>query len=332
MIAPADPHLEAFAKAGCDIITVHAEAGPNLHRSLQAIRALGKKAGVSINPATPESSIEYVLDLVDLVLIMSVNPGFGGQAFIPSAVEKIARVSAMIAGRPDRSPGRWRYHRRYRAESRGCWRQCAGGGLGGVQGWPLCLWRQYLGHSPCRCPDTRRSGVIAPAHALTLLAKDLGARRTCHLRGTAGHLDDHSQQGLPVVDRGAVVHRDFRTVLRRTRLVGDFHAARPGRSSQCLQPRSSSPSRRNTQFTRSPITEPLSSGPVFGRRQSLARSTAWTTQLEIMTAGGKSGHLYFASDMSTKMRDVDYTGKLAFRDLADVQTAAAQLEAARKRL
>lgn len=100
MIAPADPHLEAFAKAGCDIITIHAEAGPNLHRSLQAIRALGKKAGVSINPATPESSIEYVLDLVDLVLIMSVNPGFGGQAFIPSASEKIARVSSMIAGRP----------------------------------------------------------------------------------------------------------------------------------------------------------------------------------------------------------------------------------------
>ncbi len=100
MIAPADPHLEAFAKAGCDIITVHAEAGPNLHRSLQAIRNLGKKAGVSINPATPESSIEYVLDIVDLVLVMSVNPGFGGQAFIPSAVEKIARVSSMIAGRP----------------------------------------------------------------------------------------------------------------------------------------------------------------------------------------------------------------------------------------
>jgi len=100
MIAPADPHLEAFAKAGCDIITVHAEAGPNLHRSLQAIRALGKKAGVSINPATPESAIEYVLDLVDLVLVMSVNPGFGGQAFIPSAIEKISRINAMIGDRP----------------------------------------------------------------------------------------------------------------------------------------------------------------------------------------------------------------------------------------
>jgi ribulose-phosphate 3-epimerase len=100
MIAPCDPHLEAFAKAGSDIITVHAEAGPHLHRSLQAIRALGKKAGVSINPATPESAIEYVLDLVDLVLVMSVNPGFGGQAFIPDVVEKIARIRTMIEDRP----------------------------------------------------------------------------------------------------------------------------------------------------------------------------------------------------------------------------------------
>ncbi len=100
MIAPCDPHLEAFAKAGSDIITVHAEAGPHLHRSLQAIRALGKKAGVSINPATPESAIEYVLDLVDLVLVMSVNPGFGGQAFIPEVVEKIARIRTMIEDRP----------------------------------------------------------------------------------------------------------------------------------------------------------------------------------------------------------------------------------------
>ena len=100
MIAPCDPFLEAFAKAGSDIITVHVEAGPHLHRSLQAIRALGKKAGVSINPATPESSIEYVLDMLDLILVMSVNPGFGGQAFIQSAVEKIARIKAMIGARP----------------------------------------------------------------------------------------------------------------------------------------------------------------------------------------------------------------------------------------
>ena len=99
MIAPCDPYLEAFAKAGSDIITVHVEAGPHLHRSLQAIRALGKKAGVSINPGTPESTIESVLDMVDLILVMSVNPGFGGQAFIKSAVEKISRIKAMVAGR-----------------------------------------------------------------------------------------------------------------------------------------------------------------------------------------------------------------------------------------
>ncbi|MFT4078226.1 ribulose-phosphate 3-epimerase [Rhodomicrobium lacus] len=100
MIAPADPYLEAFAKAGSDIITVHAEAGPHLDRSLQVIRGLGKKAGVSLNPSTPESVIEYVLDKIDLVLVMSVNPGFGGQAFLPSQVEKVRRIAAMIQGRP----------------------------------------------------------------------------------------------------------------------------------------------------------------------------------------------------------------------------------------
>src|SRR4051812_37798419 len=100
MIAPADPYLEAFAKAGADLITVHAEAGPHLHRSLQAIRALGKKAGVSLNPGTPITAIEYVIDMIDLVLVMSVNPGFGGQAFIPSALGKIGDLRAMTAGRP----------------------------------------------------------------------------------------------------------------------------------------------------------------------------------------------------------------------------------------
>ena len=100
MIAPADPYLEAFAKAGSDIITVHAEAGPHLHRSLQTIRALGKKAGVSLNPHTPEAIIEYVLDQLDLVLVMSVNPGFGGQTFIQAMVDKISRVRAMIGARP----------------------------------------------------------------------------------------------------------------------------------------------------------------------------------------------------------------------------------------
>ena len=100
MISPADPYLEAFAKAGCDHITVHAEAGPHLHRSLQAIRALGKKAGVSLNPGTPISAIEYVIDMIDIVLVMSVNPGFGGQAFIRSALGKVSDIRAMTAGRP----------------------------------------------------------------------------------------------------------------------------------------------------------------------------------------------------------------------------------------
>lgn len=100
MIEPCDPYLEAFADAGCDIITVHAEATKHLDRSLQAIRALGKKAGVSLNPSTPETVIEYVLDRLDLILLMTVNPGFGGQAFIPSVVEKVARVKKMIGDRP----------------------------------------------------------------------------------------------------------------------------------------------------------------------------------------------------------------------------------------
>src|SRR6516164_9774071 len=100
MISPCDPYLEAFAKAGCDHITVHVEAGPHLHRSLQAIRALGKKAGVSLNPGTPVESIEPVIDLVDLILVMSVNPGFSGQAFISHATEKIARIAALAGGRP----------------------------------------------------------------------------------------------------------------------------------------------------------------------------------------------------------------------------------------
>jgi ribulose-phosphate 3-epimerase len=100
MIAPCDPYLEAFANAGSDIITVHVEAGPHVHRSLQAIRALGKKAGVTLNPATPVETLENVIDLVDLILVMSVNPGFGGQAFIPAALDKIARVRALIGARP----------------------------------------------------------------------------------------------------------------------------------------------------------------------------------------------------------------------------------------
>ena len=100
MIEPADPYIKAFAEAGADIITVHAEAGAHLDRSLQAIKALGKKAGVSLNPGTPEDAIAYVLHHLDLILLMTVNPGFGGQSFIPAVVDKIRRVKAMVGGRP----------------------------------------------------------------------------------------------------------------------------------------------------------------------------------------------------------------------------------------
>ena len=100
MIEPVDPYLAAFADAGCDIITVHAEATKHLDRSLQAIRDLGKKAGVSLNPSTPENVIEYVLDRLDLILLLTVNPGFGGQKFIPSVVGKVSRIKQMIGDRP----------------------------------------------------------------------------------------------------------------------------------------------------------------------------------------------------------------------------------------
>ncbi|MBB4064653.1 ribulose-phosphate 3-epimerase [Gellertiella hungarica] len=100
MISPADPYLEAFAKAGCDIITVHAEAGPHLHRSVQSIRAMGRKAGVSLNPATPLSVLEHVISEIDLVLIMTVNPGFGGQKYIHAMTDKIRAARALIGDRP----------------------------------------------------------------------------------------------------------------------------------------------------------------------------------------------------------------------------------------
>ncbi len=99
MVTPVDPFIEGFAKAGADIITVHAEAGPHLDRTLHLVRSFGKKAGVSLNPATPEQALTYVLDTVDLILVMSVNPGFGGQEFIPGALEKIARIRQMVGDR-----------------------------------------------------------------------------------------------------------------------------------------------------------------------------------------------------------------------------------------
>ena len=100
MIDPVDPYVEAFADAGSDIITVHAEAGKHLDRTLQYIKSLGVKAGVSLNPATPADAVAYVLDKVDLVLVMSVNPGFGGQSFIESQLDKISRLKDMIGSRP----------------------------------------------------------------------------------------------------------------------------------------------------------------------------------------------------------------------------------------
>jgi ribulose-phosphate 3-epimerase len=96
MIAPVDPFLEAFAEAGADIITVHPEAGPHLHRTVQAVRALGKRAGVSLNPATPAKALDYVLEALDLVLVMSVNPGFGGQSFIDGQLRKIEAIRKRI--------------------------------------------------------------------------------------------------------------------------------------------------------------------------------------------------------------------------------------------
>ncbi|NBC33436.1 MAG: ribulose-phosphate 3-epimerase [Alphaproteobacteria bacterium] len=100
MMAPVDPYVQAFAEAGSDIITVHAEAGPHLDRTLQHIRGLGKRAGVALNPATPVSALAHVLDRIDLVLVMTVNPGFGGQSFIPAMTAKIAEAAALIGDRP----------------------------------------------------------------------------------------------------------------------------------------------------------------------------------------------------------------------------------------
>ena len=100
MIEPADPYLEAFAGAGADMITVHAEACPHLDRTLQRIKELGKQAGVSLNPATPEHVLDYVMDKLDLILVMSVNPGFGGQSFVTAMNDKIRRIRQRIDGRP----------------------------------------------------------------------------------------------------------------------------------------------------------------------------------------------------------------------------------------
>ncbi|MCA0871164.1 ribulose-phosphate 3-epimerase [Seohaeicola saemankumensis] len=100
MIAPVDPYIEAFAKAGADVITAHVEAGAHTHRTLQAIRDAGAKAGLALNPGTPAGEVEYLLDMVDLICVMAVNPGFGGQKFIRSQVEKVKQLRRMIGNRP----------------------------------------------------------------------------------------------------------------------------------------------------------------------------------------------------------------------------------------
>jgi len=100
MIAPVDPYIEAYAEAGADMITAHLEAGPHIHRTIQAIKAQGVKAGVSLNPGTPPETVEYLLDMVDMVLVMTVNPGFGGQKFIHSGIEKTRKLRQMIGDRP----------------------------------------------------------------------------------------------------------------------------------------------------------------------------------------------------------------------------------------
>ena len=99
MIAPVDPYIQAFADAGADVITAHVESGPHIHRTVQAIRAAGAKAGIALNPSTPASAVEYLLDMVDLVCVMTVNPGFGGQKFIHSQVEKVRQLRDMIGDR-----------------------------------------------------------------------------------------------------------------------------------------------------------------------------------------------------------------------------------------
>ncbi|MDP5308765.1 ribulose-phosphate 3-epimerase [Paracoccus spongiarum] len=100
MIAPVDAYIDAYAEAGADMITAHVEAGPHPHRTLQAIRATGKKAGIALNPGTPLEAVDYLLDLCDMVLVMTVNPGFGGQKFIHSQIDKVARLRGMIGDRP----------------------------------------------------------------------------------------------------------------------------------------------------------------------------------------------------------------------------------------
>ncbi len=157
MISPCDPYLEAFAKAGSDIITVHVEAGPHVHRSLQAIRALGKKAGVTLNPGTPVATLENLIDMVDLVLVMSVNPGFGGQSFIKSQIDKVAAVRALVGARPIDIEIDGGVTPDNAADVVARRRQCAGRRLRRVQG--RRLQGQHRRHPQRGHARARRSGV-----------------------------------------------------------------------------------------------------------------------------------------------------------------------------
>ena len=154
MISPVDPYLEAFAEAGADGLTVHPEAGPHIHRTLQHIRKLGKKPGVVLNPGTPIDAIDNLMDLVDLILIMTVNPGFGGQSFIESQLKKIEaarkRIDAQKSRPRHRAGSGWRHHARNRPARHRRRRRHAGGGHRGVPGRPVALRRQYRGPARLR--------------------------------------------------------------------------------------------------------------------------------------------------------------------------------------
>ena len=195
MIAPADPYLEAFAKAGADIITVHVEAGPHLHRSLQAIRALGKKAGVAFNPARRSTSIEHVLDLVDLVLVMRVNPGFGGQTSSPPRSTRSRGVRALVDDAADRHRGRWRRHRRERRRSRPSRRQCARRRLRGLQG-----------------------GSLRTANIAAIRLRRRGARRSRLTVATCSKAERHADR-IPNVCPRPVVALAFQRVAGKCRRI-----------------------------------------------------------------------------------------------------------------
>ncbi len=200
MIAPADPYLEAFAEAGADIITVHPEAGPHLDRSLQTIKALGKKAGVALNPSTPEDAIAYVLDRLDLVLLMTVNPGFGGQSFIPVRGRQDPPRQGDDRLAADRHRGRRRRDAGDGAARRRRRRQRAGRRIGRVQGrHARSVRREHRRHPLGRRRRARQSrGLIGAIPRLIL-----GGRRHAYPRATNSvcedRVDDTPNLGLPYI-------------------------------------------------------------------------------------------------------------------------------------